>query len=628
VSREFADADTLADALIERVGRDIVLGLPVGLGKAIHVANALYSRARNDPSIRLTIFTALTLERPRGGNELARRFVEPLTKRLYDDWPALDWVPALRDGSLPANVRVREFYFRPAAYLGSAPAQRLHASINYSHVARELERLGVNVIAQLVSARPESPGRLSLGSNPEVTLDLLPYFEARRERGETMALVAQVNRNMPYMTGDADVDAATFDLVLDDEALDFGLFGAPNAAVGPADYAIGMQVASLVPDGGTIQLGIGSLSDAVAHCLKLRNESPEVFAGVLARLPGGSGTERRRRLPLHVDPFSEGLYACSELMSDALFSLFEAGILRRPADESDPTVMHAGFFFGSRAFYEALRGLPEEDRLRIAMKPISFVNTLFGDEKRKRAQRRDAHFINETMMATLMGSAVSDGLEDGRVVSGVGGQFDFISQGLALEGGRSVLVLHAQRTKDGRATSNLRWTYGHATVPRHHRDVFVTEYGVAAVRGLPDEDVIAAMLDLADARFQDELLGEARDAGKIGGDYRVPADGPANTADNLDAVFGDPDVAPHFPRYPLGTDLTGVEQRLAAALGGLKKSPPSLTRRAALALRALVTAPDARHAEALGRMGLDAPETLRERILAGVVADALEKHAE
>ena len=75
----FADPNLLADAIIARVGKNIVLGLPLGLGKANHVANALYARAAADPSIRLRIFTALTLEKPHGRSELERRFVEPLS---------------------------------------------------------------------------------------------------------------------------------------------------------------------------------------------------------------------------------------------------------------------------------------------------------------------------------------------------------------------------------------------------------------------------------------------------------------------------------------------------------------------------------------------------------------------
>src|SRR5215831_14004032 len=85
----FEDPDRLADAIIERVGRNIVLALPLGLGKANHVANALFARASADASIKLRIFTALTLEKPRGKSELERRFLGPLVERLFGGYPDL-----------------------------------------------------------------------------------------------------------------------------------------------------------------------------------------------------------------------------------------------------------------------------------------------------------------------------------------------------------------------------------------------------------------------------------------------------------------------------------------------------------------------------------------------------------
>ena len=119
------------------------------------------------------------------------------------------------------------------------------------------------------------------------------------------------------------------------------------------------------------------------------------------------------------------------------------------------------------------------------------------------------------MMATALGDVVSDGLEDGRIVSGVGGQYNFIAQSFALEGARSAIMLRATRSAKGRDESNIKWRYGHITIPRHLRDIIITEYGIADIRGKSDSEVIAAMLAITDSRFQDELLRQAKDAGKI-----------------------------------------------------------------------------------------------------------------
>src|SRR5260370_8218889 len=84
----FEDADRLADAIIARVGKNIELALPLGLGKANHLANALFARAAADPSIKLRIFTALTLDTPRGKGDPERRFLDPLPAPRFPPYPA------------------------------------------------------------------------------------------------------------------------------------------------------------------------------------------------------------------------------------------------------------------------------------------------------------------------------------------------------------------------------------------------------------------------------------------------------------------------------------------------------------------------------------------------------------
>jgi acyl-CoA hydrolase len=603
VTRHFSSADELADAIIERVGRRVVLGLPVGLGKALHVANALYRRALRDPELRLTIFTGLTLTVPRPRNRLEGRMLLPLVERWYRGWPEVEYAAAQSAGRLPPNVAVREFYLRPGDYLGVPSAQQGYTSVNYSQVARELLALGVNVIAQLVAADPGRPEHLSLGCNPEVTLDLLPEL---RRRGEASAFVfvGQTNTALPYMPGDAELPRAEFDFVLEGDAVDHPLFPLPNRRVNAPDYAAGMHVASLVPDGGTLQLGIGSLSDAVAHCLKLRHEDPGLFAAVLARLPGGTSSPRRAQLPVALGPFRKGLYACTELLSDGLFALFDAGVLARAADAADDARVHAGFFIGSDRLYTGLRGLSTERRRHIAMTRISFVNTLFGDEARKRRQRVDARFVNETMMATALGAAVSDALGDGRVVSGIGGQFDFVAMAGELDDAHSILMLRARRWHGGGAQSNIRWSYPHVSVPRQHRDVFVTEYGIAATRGRPDAEVIDAMLGIADAEFQAGLLAEARRARKVPANYTPAPEFLGNQPAAIEEVFATGSFAAAFPPYPLGTDLSTDEQVLAEALAWLGRRTSTAGGRIETVVRSLFAGTGHAYAGALARMGL------------------------
>ena len=123
----FDDPDRVADAIIARVGKNIVLALPLGLGKANHVANALFARASADPSIRLHIFTALTLEKPRSRPGLERRFVQPFAQRVFAGYPELAYAKALHAGTLPPNIEVDEFFFQAGTRLGIAGrAAELH----------------------------------------------------------------------------------------------------------------------------------------------------------------------------------------------------------------------------------------------------------------------------------------------------------------------------------------------------------------------------------------------------------------------------------------------------------------------------------------------------------------------
>src|SRR5262249_4993588 len=161
------------------------------------------------------------------------------------------------------------------------------------------------------------------------------------------------------------------------------------------------------------------------------------------------------------------------------------------------------------------RNMHPSDLAHFSMRSVSYVNQLYGPEyELKILQRRDARHVNTAMMVTLLGAAVSDGLEDGRVVSGVGGQYNFVAMAHALPGARSIICVRATRTKNGLVTSNIVWNYGHCTIPRHLRDIVVTEYGIADLRGRTDEECIAALLDIADSRFQEELLAKAKVAGK------------------------------------------------------------------------------------------------------------------
>ena len=344
----------------------------------------------------------------------------------------------------------------------------------------------------------------------------------------------------------------------------------------------------------------------------LRHDNSVEFQNLLTRL------QAREVVPSldNTAPFAAGLYGCTEMFVEGLLDLFEAGILKR---EVDGAVLNAAFFLGSRKFYKTLREMPEAQRSKFHMTAVSFVNEIYGDEERKRAARVNARFINDAMMATLLGDVVSDGLDNGQVVSGVGGQYNFVSQGFALEGARSIIMLHSHRVTKGRAQSNIRWNYGHTTIPRHLRDIIVTEYGVADLRGKSDREVIAAMLSISDARFQDGLLEQATAAGKIERSFEIPARWRKNTPAFIETALRPAREAGTLPAYPFGTDFTDMEQRLLPALLVLKTSSP--LQLAVLVFKGLSPGTDCD--DCLARMALAKPASIKERLYAALVRGAV-----
>jgi len=608
------DPGTLADDIIAATGGEIVLAMPLGLGKANLTCNALFARAMADPSISLTILTALTLEKPKGGSDLERRFIGPVIERLFGDYPELDYTAPRRAGTLPANIKVIEFFFLAGRWLSVPAAQQDFVYANYTHALGAILDRKPNVLAQIVAHKqtPDS-ARVSLSCNPDLTVDLL---NARDDGLINPILVGEVNDNLPFMGGDAEYPESAVDHLLTGH--NWSLFAPPREPVNLTDHAIGLQIARLVPDGGTLQIGIGSIGDAVAAGLIMRQTNCDDFREAITALEGQAVSG-----PCHLEKFDQGLFGASEMFVPAFLDLIEAGVVKR---EVDGVCLQAGFFLGPADFYERLRTMDDAQRARIAMRPVSYVNELYGPEEEKRRARTNARFINSGMMATLLGAVVSDGLEDGRMVSGVGGQYNFVSQAFALEGARSIIAIRSTRDDNGTAQSNIRWNYGHTTIPRHLRDIVVTEYGVADLRGKSDSEVIAAMLAITDSRFQGGLMDEAKKAGKLPSDYVIPETACRNTpevlADKLSAIKDRGDL----PAFPFGSDFNDVEQRLIPALGIMRAAASSPMSILSLALAGRGSG-SPEEEDAVTRMSLEAPANLRERLYAAMLRGALRQTA-
>jgi acyl-CoA hydrolase len=634
--------------ILARCGPSLVAAAPLGLGKPHRLLNALYDAVVGDPSRSLQLYTALSLTPPRvGGDGLEARFLGPFVERHFGaDFPVLAYARAQRGDSLPGNVKVEEFYLQSGALLSSHQAQQSHSSLNYTHVARAVAARRPNLLVQKVAR--DAAGRISLSCNPDLTFDLLDEVALRGFPRPMM--VAEVDPNLPFIGGSALAPPDYFDLVLDIPGPAPALFALPRQPVSDADYAIGLRASALVRDGGTLQIGIGSLADALCHALILRHRDNAAYLRALAALdPALAGSAVVRECG-GTAPFAQGLYGASEMVNDGFRALHQAGILRRrvlddiaamqrinagtPSDDdrarlaSEGRWLDGGFYLGSTDLYAWLRDLPPGEREGLGMTRISHINELYGgNESLERLQRRDARFFNTCMMGTLLGDAVSDALEDGRVVSGVGGQYNFVAMAHALRDGRSVLMFRASRQEGARLRSSVLWNYGHVTIPRHLRDVMVTEYGVADLRGASDAECVERMLSLADAGFAPALRATATAAGKL--PPALPADingSPRHSAASLAAALRPFRRDGTLPDYPLGSDFTAVEQRLAKALGWLKQATASPAGKLRTLAAALLRG-GAVDADALARMGLARPATLRNRLDSRLLGLALARTA-
>lgn len=704
--------EAIVDAVIERIGKHIVLAAPLGLGKSVELMNAFYQRAAADPSISLHIVTALSLEKPVPKSPVEARLLTPIVERLFGNYPGFDYMRGIRAKNLPDNISVSEFYFKAGSMKGVDYAQQNYISSNYTHVARDLVNTGVNVVIQMVASpkavaagesslfdraqgyMEQGKGLLSLSCNPDVTLDLIPMLEERKSsEGIEFCTVGHIHPNLPYMHHDAEVPNGYFDLVLASDEDYSTLFAPPNGSVPDADYLAGFYASTLIADGGTLQVGIGSLSDAITYASILRHQDNDSYQSILRQLPGIAVLADSLQKVGGKLPFKKGLYVSSEMLVNGFMHLYKAGIIKRKVYDdihlqrlinqgyfasqitaedilalkdsgaisallSDNDVkylkkwgiliedielgsevtpkatqqwiddglvgkslsngrsMHGGFFLGPKDFYQSLRDLTPDDHAQIEMSSVGRINQLAYAYPLYSEQRKKARFINTGMMVTLSGAVVSDGLANNTVISGVGGQYNFVAMAHELADARSVICIRSARGEGKDRKSNIVFNYAHTTIPRHLRDIVVTEYGIADLRSKTDQQVMIELIQIADSEFQADLVEQAKAAGKLAADFELDSAYTQNTPESISELLAPFKAKDMFPLFPLGTDLTHEEIALAKSLKEIKAmmdEPISLLKGL---FKSVVNQVDEEAAKPyLERLGLEYPETTKEHLL-------------
>ena len=616
VSQRWQQATELAEHLLRAHGGHLTVAMPLGLGKANHLVNALYQQVRADPSMSLTILTALSLQTPRTKPGLEDNFFAPIADRLYANYPELLYARDLIANKLPNNVEVSEFFIQAGLYLNNPHAQSNYVSANYSHVSSFIVDKQPDYVIQM-AAHTDSTADLSLSCNPDITLELL----TARAAGETnFGLIGELNDALPFMPNDAQLPESEFAHILEGECTSSTLFNVPKASVDFATYAAGFHASSLVKDGGTLQIGIGSAGDAVAYALIMRHKDNANYKKIIAALNGDKDISH-----LFLEPFEIGLYGVSEMLVDVFLDLMEAGVVKR---EVNGTLIHGGFFLGPNSMYQRLRDMPEKLRNKINMTAIGYINGTHIDFLKKQQNRQHARFINNAMKTTLLGAVVSDGLDSGKVVSGVGGQYDFVRQSFALKNARSIIMIKAVRNSAGKKSSNIVWAYGHATIPRHLKDIVINEYGIADLRGVSDKNVVAQMLSITDSQFQSNLLAKAKANGKIASNFTLESSWTNNSQSSLQQKLQPFKQQGLLPDYPFGTDFTELEQHLIPNLEKLKDAAKSKLTLLRLAIKGFETDEsklDSLDIEALKRLKLDNPSSTKDKITRLALLGLLQK---
>lgn len=314
-------------------------------------------------------------------------------------------------------------------------------------------------VALIQVTPPDMRGKVSLGISVDVV----------KSATENASLViAQVNPNMPWTHGDSLIDIYDLDLLIPVES---ELIERETNPFHPTSNKIGKTVASLIPNGATVEFGLG-------------------------RVPGIG------RLPLATVEFlkeKKNLGIHSELLTEPLVELIQSGVAngaRKTIDRGRATV---SFCMGTKKVYDFVDRNPD-----ICFRPTEYVNdsNIIGKQKRMVA-------INMALEIDLTGQVCSDSV-GGRFYSGIGGQVDFNRGAARSEGGRAIFVMPSTNEDNTRSRIVTTLQPGSGVVTtRGTVHYIVTEYGVAFLHGKSIQERVMALISIAHPDWREKLFQEA-----------------------------------------------------------------------------------------------------------------------
>ncbi len=351
---------------------------------------------------------------------------------------------------MASHFRHRALFIGPNARQAVNDGRADYVPVFLSDVPHLFTSGALELDAVLVNATPpDAHGFCSLGTSVEAM-----HAAVRAAR----TVIVQFNRSMPRTLGESFIHVTEIDLATE---VDVPPYAHPVGVIGDVERQIGAHVADLIPDGATLQLGIGAIPAATA--LFLRD---------------------KRDLGIH-----------TEMFTDPVVDLVEAGVVTGAAKERNRDKIVTSFLMGSQRLYDFVHDNP-----MVEMRPVDFTN----DTSVIRSFRRMVA-VNSAIEVDLTGQVVADSIGS-RLYSGVGGQMDFIRGAALAPEGRAIIALPSTAAGGtvSRITPTLRQGAGVVTTRAHVRTI-VTEYGVAELFGLSLRERAEALIAIAHPDFRDEL---------------------------------------------------------------------------------------------------------------------------
>lgn len=314
-------------------------------------------------------------------------------------------------------------------------------------------------VALVSLSTPDEHGFCSFGVEVGTTK---PAAEAAQ------VIIAEINRQMPRTHGDSFIHVSQIDHIIE---TDSPLPEAPQGGGSEEHMRIGQIIAGMVPDGATLQMGIGSIPDAVLNNLA-----------------------NHKDLGIH-----------TELFSDGVIDMVEAGVITGYKKTFHPGKMVAGFLFGSKRLYDFVHDNPI-----IELHPTDYVNDPYNIAKNEKMVS-----INSALQVDLTGQVCADSIGT-RFYSGVGGQIDFVRGAARSKGGLPIIAFPSTSMK-GEVSRIVPMLIEGAGVTTSRNDVHyvVTEYGVASLHGKTIHQRVQELVGIAHPKFRDDLLKAAHELGHV-----------------------------------------------------------------------------------------------------------------